>query len=61
MDLLAHRALLDQVVKEEEREPRAPLDPRENEAAEEYRDPPDLQDRLVKQHNVKHVLVMDVI
>jgi len=48
------------VVKEEEREPRVPLDPRENEAVEDYQDPPDLQARLVNQHNVKEVPVMDV-
>jgi len=48
------------VVKEEEGEPRAPLDPRENEAVEDYQDPPDLQARLVNQHNVKQVLTIDV-
>ena len=45
--------------KREEREPLAPQDPRENEAAEDYQGSPDLQARLVNQHNVKHVLVMD--
>ena len=60
LDVLVPRVLPDLVVKEEEREPQAPLDPRENEAAEDYQDPPDLQARLVNQHNVKQVLVMDV-
>jgi len=60
LDLLVPRALPDQVVKEEEREPRVLLDPRENEAAEDYQDLADLQVRLVNQHNVKQVLVMDV-
>ena len=60
LDLLVPKALPDKVVKEEEREPLVPLDPRENEEAEDYQDPPDLQARLVNQHNVKEVLVMDV-
>ena len=60
LDVLVHRALPDKVVKEEGREPRVPLDPRENGAAEDYQDPPDLQALLVNQHNVKQVLVMDV-
>jgi len=60
LDILVPRALPDQVVKEEEREPRVLLDPRENEVAEDYQDPPDLKARLVNQHNVKQVLVMDV-
>ena len=59
LDAPVPRALPDQVVKEEEREPRVPLDPRENEAAEDYQDPPDLQAPLVNQHSVKQVLVMD--
>ena len=49
----------DLLVKEDEREPWVPLVPRENEAAEDYQDPPDLQARLVNQHNVKQVPVMD--
>jgi len=48
------------LVEEEERELRVPLDPRENEVAEDYQDPPDLQARLVNQYNVKQVLVVDV-
>jgi len=48
------------VAKEEEREPRDPLDLRENEAVEDYQDLPDLQARLVNHHNVKQVLVLDV-
>ena len=60
LDILVPRAIQDQVVKEEEREPQVPQDPRVNEAAEDYQDPPDLQARLVNQHNVKQVLVMDV-
>ena len=59
LDLPDSRVLPDQVVKEEEKELRVPLDPREKEAAEDYLDPPDLQARLVNQHNVKQVLVMD--
>ena len=59
LDALVHRALPDQMVKEEEREPRVPLDLRENEAAEDYQDPRDLQAPLVNQHSVKQVLVMD--
>ena len=47
LDPLVPRALKDQMVKEEEREPWVPLDPRENEAAEDYQEPPDLQARLV--------------
>jgi len=57
LDLLVPRVLL---VEEEERELRVPLDPRENEVAEDYQDPPDLQARLVNQYNVKQVLVVDV-
>ena len=48
------------MVKEEEREPQVPLGPRENEAAEDYQDPPDLQASLENQYNKKQVLVMDV-
>lgn len=60
LDLVVPEALPDKVVKEEEREPRVPLDPRENEAAGDYQGFPDLQARLVlNQHNVKEVLVMD--
>jgi len=35
LDLPVPRALPDQVVEKEEREPQVPLDPRENEAAED--------------------------
>ena len=52
--------LPDQVVKEEEREPRVPPDPRENVAAKDYQGPPDLQARLVNQQNAKKILVIDV-
>jgi len=48
------------VVKGEEREPRVPLDHRENEAAEDYQDPPDLQAHPINRHNVKKVPVMVV-
>jgi len=54
------RAFQDQVVKEEEREQQVPLDHRENEAAGDYQDPPDLQAPLVNQLNVKHVPVVVV-
>ena len=59
-DQVVPKAIPDQVAKEEEREPRVPLDSRENEAAEDYQDPPDQQARLVNQHKVKQVQVMDV-
>jgi len=58
LDLLVPRALPGQVVEEEEKEPRVPLDSRENEVAEDYQDPPDLQAPLVNLHNVKEVPVM---
>jgi len=60
VDSLVPEALPDKVEKEEEREPRVLLDLRENEAAEDYQDPPDQQARLVNQRNVKQVLTMDV-
>ena len=60
LDQLVLKALPDQVAKEEEREPRVPLDSRENEAAGDCQDPPDQQARLVNQHKVKQVQVMDV-
>ena len=59
LDLLVPQALLDQVVKEEEREPRVPLDHKENEAVEDYQDLLDLQARLVNQLNGKKNLTMD--
>ena len=40
MDLLAPRALLDQVVENEEKEQMVFLVHKENEAAEDYQDPP---------------------
>ena len=60
LDVLVPRALPDQVVKEEEREPQVLLDPRENEAVKDCEDPPEHQARLVNQHNVNQILVMDV-
>jgi len=54
LGLLVPRALQDQVVKKAEGEQ---LDPRENEAAEDSQDPPDLQARLVNQQEVKQVPV----
>jgi len=53
------QALLDKLVKEEEREPRVPLDHKENEAAKDYQDLLDLQASLVNQHNVNKDLAMD--
>jgi len=50
LDLVVPQALLDKLVKEEEREPRVPQVRRENEAVEDYQDSPDLQARLVNQH-----------
>ena len=59
LDLVVPQALLDKLVKEEEREPRVPLDHKENEAAKDYQDLLDLQASLVNQHNVNKDLAMD--
>ena len=59
LDLVVPQALLDQVVREEEREPRVPLDHKENEAAEDYQDLLDLQTSLANQLSVKKDLTMD--
>ena len=60
LDLLVPKAHPAQVANEEEREPQVFLDPRENEAAEDCQDPPDQQARLVNQHSMRKVQVMDV-